>query len=225
MNAPSDGMTRIVLVRHGQTEWNRIERFRGRIDVPLNEEGHRQAQAVARRLFSWRIDGVYSSPLARAVQTAQPIGETCGRSVSLLEGITDVDYGSWAGLSPEEAASQHPELFETWVENPQLIHFPGGESLEQVESRALAALEEVCSTHSGKSIALVSHVVVNRVLICGALGLGSRFFWRIGQDNAALSVLEYLDGEYRLHLLNDTCHLDSLPQGMEPSSTDAARSP
>jgi broad specificity phosphatase PhoE len=224
MNEPGDGITRIVLIRHGQTEWNRIERFRGRIDVPLNEEGHRQAQAVARRLSSWHIDGVYSSPLARALQTAEPIGEACKRSISLLEGITDIDYGSWAGLSPEEAASQHPELFKTWVEDPQLIHFPGGESLEQVESRALAALDEVCSTHWGKTTAMVSHVVVNRVLICGALELGSRFFWRIAQDNAAVSVLESLDGEYRLRLLNDTCHLDSRFQGMEPPSTDAKRS-
>jgi broad specificity phosphatase PhoE len=179
---------------------------------------------VARRLSSWHIDGVYSSPLARALQTAEPVAATCRRSVSLLEGITDVDYGSWAGLSPEEAAAQYPELFETWVENPQLIHFPGGESLEQVESRALAALEEVCSAHRGKSIAMVSHVVVNRVLICGALGLGSRFFWRIAQDNAAVSALDFIDGEYRLQLLNDTCHLDSLAQGTHPASTDVARS-
>jgi broad specificity phosphatase PhoE len=224
MNAPGDGITRIVLIRHGQTEWNRIERFRGHIDVPLNDDGHRQAQMVARRLSSWHINGVYSSPLARALQTADPIAEACGRSVSLLDGITDVDYGSWAGLSPEEAASQYPELFETWLENPQLIHFPGGESLEQVESRALATLEEVCSAHRGKSIAMVSHVVVNRVLICGALELGSRFFWRIGQDNAGLSILESLDGEYRLSLLNDTCHLEALFQGTGPSSTDVVGS-
>lgn len=224
MNEPGDGITRIVLIRHGQTEWNRVERFGGRIDVPLNEQGHLQAQAVARRLFSWHIDGLYSSPLTRALQTAQPIAEACGRSVSPLEGITDVDYGSWAGLSLEEAASQYPDLFNTWAEHPQLIRFPGGESLEQVESRAMAALGEVCAAHQGQTIAMVSHVVVNRVLICGALGLGSRFFWRIGQDNAALSVLESLDGEYRLRLLNDTCHLDSLFQGTERSSTDAAGS-
>ena len=112
MNEPGDSITRIVVIRHGQTEWNRVERFRGRMDVPLNEQGHRQAQAVASRLSSWHIDGLYSSPLARALQTAQPIGENCGKSVSRLKGITDVDYGSWAGLSPEEGGARARALYE-----------------------------------------------------------------------------------------------------------------
>jgi broad specificity phosphatase PhoE len=215
MNGPSHDTTRIVLVRHGETEWNRVERFRGRIDVPLNNVGRRQAQAVARKLSSWEIEAIYSSPLERALQTAQPVGEACGRSVSPLEGIVDIDYGSWAGLSPEEAASQYPTLYETWMESPQLVRFPGGESLQRVRHRALAALNERCAAHQGKTIVFVSHVVVNRVLICGALGVGNDCFWRIGQHNAAINILEAVDGQHRLRLLNETCHLEGLAQDPE----------
>jgi broad specificity phosphatase PhoE len=151
------------------------------------------------------------------------VGEACGRSVSPLEGIADIDYGSWAGLSPEEAASQYPALYETWAENPQLVRFPEGESLEQVRHRALAALNERCAAHQGKTIVFVSHVVVNRVLVCGALRVGNDCFWRIGQDNAAISILEGLDGRYRLRLLNDTCHLEGLARDIEPAQSGTMR--
>ncbi len=217
MKQPGEDRTRIVVIRHGETEWNRVERFRGRIDVQLNEKGRRQALAVARRLSSWPIAAIYSSPLERALQTAQPLAELCQISVSPLEGIVDIDYGAWAGLSPEEAASQYPALYRTWADNPHLVRFPDGESLEQVRDRVLAALNEVNVTHPEQTVALVSHVVVNRVLVLGAMGLGNASFWRIGQDNAALTILEALDGQYRLQLLNDTCHLESMdPEAAPP---------
>jgi broad specificity phosphatase PhoE len=203
-------MTRVVLARHGETEWNRVERFRGRTDIELNETGHRQAQAVAQRLSSWQTEAIYSSPLKRALQTAQPIAQACGLEVQGLEGIIDIDYGDCAGLSPEEFSTRHPDLFEKWRDAPQRVRFPGGEGLEDVRRRAWRAVEEICSTHEDGTLILVSHVVVNRVLICAALGVGNSSFWKIGQDNAAVNVIEAEQGGYRLLLLNDTCHLESL---------------
>lgn len=204
-------MTRVILVRHGETEWNRVERFRGRTDVELNETGHDQAQAVAARLRGWTIDAVYSSPLKRALHTAQPIAEACKHEVRPLPGIVDVDYGQWAGHSPQEVADKYPDLYQTWLQAPYLVEFPGGESLAQVRDRAWDAMEGVCVRHPDHTaVVLVSHVVVNRVLVCAALGLGNPCFWKIAQDNAAISVLECQQGEYRLLLLNDTCHLAGL---------------
>lgn len=220
MKQPNEDRTRIVVIRHGETEWNRVERFRGRINVPLNEKGHRQALAVARRLSSWHIEAIHSSPLERALQTAQPLADVCRTSVSPLDGIVDIDYGTWAGLTPEEAASRHPTLYRTWADSPQLVQFPDGESLEQVRDRALAALNEVNATHRGKTVVLVSHVVVNRVLILGAMGWGIASFWRISQDNAAITILEALEGQYRLQLLNDTCHLEGLDAEAAPSGNE-----
>jgi broad specificity phosphatase PhoE len=224
MKQPGEDRTLIVVVRHGETEWNRVERFRGRIDVPLNEKGQRQALAVARRLSHWPIAAVYSSPLKRALQTAQPLAEVCQTTVSALEGIVDVDYGVWAGLSPEEAATRYPTMYRTWADHPHLVRFPQGESLEQVGDRALDALNEVSATHRGQTVALVSHVVVNRVLVLGAMGLGKASFWRIGQDNAAITILEAIGGQYRLQLLNDTCHLESMDRGAASSGKETGES-
>jgi broad specificity phosphatase PhoE len=206
---PGDRDTRVVLVRHGETEWNRVERFRGRTDIELNHTGRRQARAVAQRVPGWRIAAIYSSPLKRALQTAQPIAEACGLGVATLEGIADVDYGEWSGLSAEEALARWPEVYETWMHTPLLTIFPGGESLPRVQDRSWSALQEVSAAHPGETVLLVSHVVVNRALICSALGLAGETFWRIGQDNAAINVLEGANGRYRVLLLNDTCHLES----------------
>ncbi len=203
-------MTRIILVRHAQTEWNRIERFRGRIDIELNETGRRQAEAVSRRLCKGKVAGLYSSPLKRALETARPIAESCGLQVQPLEGLSDIDYGVWAGHSPEEVASRYGELYRAWLATPHLVQFPGGESLNQVGTRAWAALKQVCLRYRSQTVVLVSHVVVNRVLICTALGLAPSSFWQIGQDNAAINILEAQEEKYRLLLLNDTCHLESL---------------
>ena len=212
MKKPGKTATRVVLLRHGETEWNRVERFRGRIDVELNLVGQRQALAAAQRLSGWQIEAIYSSPMKRALQTAQPVAEACGVDVAILEEINDGDYGAWAGLLAEEAHARYPEAYGNWVHTPLLTQFPQGESLQQVQTRSWTALEETCSGHEGGAILLVSHVVVNRVLICAALGLVDDGFWKIGQDNAAVSVLEGANGHYRILLLNETCHLDSLDE-------------
>lgn len=203
-------MTRIILVRHGQTDWNRTERFRGRIDVELNETGHRQAQAIAKRLCKEPIAALYASPLKRAFQTAQPIAEACALEVQPLEEINDIDYGDWAGHSPEEVAGRYEDLYRAWLDTPHLIQFPNGENLDQVRSRAWGALEQVCLRHAGQTAVLVSHVVINRVLICAVVGLSNASFWQIGQDNAAINIFEAREANHRLLLLNDTCHLESL---------------
>ncbi len=205
-------MTRLILVRHGETEWNRVERLRGRIDIELNETGHRQAQAVASRVGAWKPDAIYSSPLKRALQTARPLAKACGREIKPLEAVTDIDYGAWAGHSPEEVAAQHCDLYRTWLETPHLVQFPEGESLEQVRSRAWIAVEEVCTSHAEETVVLVSHVVVNRVLICAVLGLDNSSLWRIAQENGAISIVDAKEDQYRLVLLNDICHLEALSE-------------
>lgn len=212
MKRPDRTATRVVLLRHGETEWNRVERFRGRIDVELNQTGRQQALAAARRLSSWQIEAVYSSPMQRALQTAEPVAAACGLDLAISEAINDVEYGAWAGLTVEEARAEYPEAYATWVHTPLLAQFPQGESLQQVQTRAWTALEDTCSAHRGETILLVSHVVVNRVLICAALGLADDAFWRIGQHNAAISILEGANGRYLILLLNDTCHLDALDE-------------
>jgi broad specificity phosphatase PhoE len=210
MKEPGRMGTHVVVVRHGQTEWNRVERFRGRIDIELNDTGQLQAQAVAETLSASHIAAVYSSPLKRAIQTAQPTARACNREIVILDALTDVDYGALTGLSPEEATASYGELYSPWLHSPHLVQFPAGESLKQVRARAWIALHDLCAVHRGQTILLVSHVVVNRVLICATLGLGNESFWKIGQDNGSISILEATNGQFNLLLLNDTCHLKAL---------------
>jgi len=200
-------MARIVLVRHGQTEWNREERFRGQVDVPLNEVGRAQAQAVARRLQDVTLAAVYSSPLSRALETARPTAQAHGLAVQPEPGLLDINYGEWGGLSPEEARARDPELLACWLNDPGRAIFPGGEGLADVQARAMAAIERMVQQHQGQTVVAVGHVVVNRALLLGVLGAPLARFWDMGQDNGAINVLEWRHGRLMLVLLNDTCHL------------------
>ena len=204
-------MTRIILVRHGQTEWNvgagGGERFRGRVDLSLDDAGLAQAGALAQRLADRPIVAVYSSPLQRAVETARPTAQRLGLPVQLLPGIIDINYGDWQGLSHDEVAQAHPHLYPRWLETPHRVKFPHGESLRQVRLRGMASLKEVVARHDGRVILLVAHQVVNKVLVCAMLGLDNSHFWRIQQDNACLNVFEYQNGIFTAVLINDTCHL------------------
>ncbi len=207
-------MTRVILVRHGQTEWNRVERFRGRVDLALNQTGLAQARALAERLADWPIAAIYSSPLRRAVQTAQPVAERLGLTVQLLPGIVDINYGDWQAKTPAQVAEAYPDLYRRWLEEPHLVRFPNGESLDEVRDRAMAALREVVARHDGQAILLVAHQVVNRVLVCAMLGLDNSHFWRIRQDNGCINVFDHQDGLFTAVLINDTCHLNASSKGL-----------
>jgi probable phosphoglycerate mutase len=201
-------LTRIILVRHGQTEWNREERFRGRIDVDLNETGRAQALACARTIAArWTPSAVYSSPLSRAVHTAEPIADRCGLEVRRLEALTDIDYGEWHGLTPENARTRWPDLTEAWLRTPGRVGPPGGESLRAVQARALAAVQLLARTHVDGTIVAVAHKVVNRVLLLTAMGADLDAFFGVGQATGAINVVEA--GEHGLCavVVNDTSHL------------------
>ena len=201
-------MTRIILVRHGQTEWNRVERFRGRADVPLNETGLAQAEATGKRVASeWQPVAVYTSPLSRSVKTAESIAKHYDLKVQIHPGLADIDYGEWQGLSPEEASQRWPEEIDAWYNHPHLARIPGGETLSDLRARLMQTVNELAARHTGETIVLVGHTVINRIILLGILGLGNDRFWRIKQDTCAINVFEAEAGDFVLVSLNDTCHL------------------
>lgn len=200
--------TQIILVRHGQTEWNRVERFRGRVDVPLNEAGLAQAEAAGRRIAAeWRPAAVYSSPLSRATQTAEAIARPLNLPVEMAPGLVDIDYGQWQGRTPDEAREQWPQIVDRWYNRPPSVRIPGGETLAEVQARAMAAVRELSARHPGQTIVLVSHTVVNRAILLGVMGAGLDRFWELRQDNGAINVLEVEGERCTLVAMNDTCHL------------------
>jgi len=199
---------KIILVRHGQTQWNQVERFRGQIDVPLNETGLAQAEAAARRIAAqWTPVAIYASALSRATVTAQKIAQPFGLPVNSNPGLLDIHFGEWQGLSVEEAQARWPDQVWNWIHAPQQVMVPGGESFAAAQARALNAIQELMIKHSGDTIALVSHTVINRLILLGILGLGMERFWTLRQDNCAINVLEADPNRFVLVTMNDTCHL------------------
>jgi broad specificity phosphatase PhoE len=198
------------VVRHGRTEWNRVERFRGRADIELDEVGIRQAEAAAVRIAEWQVSVVYSSPLHRALTTAEILACQFNLKAKLLPGIIDIDYGELQGLSPDEAAARYGELYSTWLNSPHQVKFPGGESLAEVRERAASAVGNLVAQHPKETIVLVSHKVVCQILILSLLGLENSHFWEITQDICAVNAFEVRGGIPSTLFLNDTCHLKSL---------------
>ena len=202
-------MAEIILARHGETQWNVEEIFRGRIDVELNETGVKQAELLAKYLSALNIDAIYSSPLKRALKTAEMIASHHKLNVEIAPGLIDFDYGKWQGLPHQEVKDKYKELYAEWRQNPHRVKMPGGERLDDVRKRALRVVDEVIAKHDG-TVVLVSHRVVNKVLICALIGLDNSHFWNIKQDTGAITTFTYQNGRFILTKHNDTSYLRPL---------------
>ena len=204
-------MTEIILVRHGETEWNVEEVFRGRIDVELNQAGVEQAELLAEYLGGLKIDAVYSSPLKRALTTAEVIAGYHQLDVEIAPGLTDFDYGEWQGLPHQEVKEKYKELYAQWINNPHQVRMPAGESLGDVRERAIGVVNNVIAQYAG-TVVLVSHRVVNKVLICALLGLDNSHFWNIRLDIGGITTFIYENKRFILTGHNNTSYLKPLPK-------------
>jgi len=202
-------MTEIILVRHGETEWNVAEVFRGRIDIELNETGIKQAELLAEYLKDMSIVAIYSSPLKRAVKTAEIIASYHNFNVEIASGLIDFDFGEWQGLSHQEVKDKYRELYAEWIKNPRRVKMPGGESLNDVRRRAVAVVDNAITKYEG-TVVLVSHRVVNKVLICALLGLDNSHFWNIRQDTCGTTTFAYEKGRFILVSHNNTSYLEPI---------------
>jgi broad specificity phosphatase PhoE len=201
-------MTRIILTRHGQTEWNQVERFRGRAEIPLNETGLIQAKATARKIAAtWLPVAIYTSPMGRAVKTGEAIAEPFGLNVQPVDGLNDLDYGDWQGLSPAEVETRWPDALDTWYRTPHLAQIPCGESLASLAERTSAAVRSVIRQHPQETVVLVGHDSVNRAILLDALGLPLSRYWHLAQGTCAINVLETQNGDFTVISMNETCHL------------------
>ena len=201
-------MTKIILVRHGHVEGISPERFRGRTDLMLTAQGRGQAEATARRIHaSWTPAAVYTSPLSRGRATAEAIANLPGLSPVTLDGLIDIDYGQWQGLTPDEARSRWPEPVATWYRAPDWAAIPGGETLQQVLARTVAALRDVVGRHPDDTVVLVGHDSVNRVILLHILGLPLSRYWRLGQDPCAVNDIDFSGDVFTVRSVNETYHL------------------
>ncbi len=200
--------TTLLIVRHGQTAWNKEERFRGRTDLPLDETGRRQAEAAARRIAAtYQPVAILASPLQRTMQTGAAIARPLGLDVTSADSLLDLDYGDFAGLSPAEAEACYPELYRSWVNAPHIVRFPQGESLDDVRQRVTDLVSRLKTVYANEQVVLVTHLVVCRILLCSLLGIHNGYFNHFRVEPASLTVFELDGGRAVLATANDTCHL------------------
>ncbi|MFC9788662.1 bifunctional RNase H/acid phosphatase [Rhodococcus sp. NPDC127528] len=200
--------TRLLLLRHGQTELSVERRYSGRGNPQLTEVGLGQARSAAARLAErGGIAAVVSSPLGRARQTAEAAGAALGLPVRVHEGLTETDFGQWEGLTFAEASAHDPDLHRRWLSDTSLRP-PGGESFDEVRGRVEGVRDDLTRDYPGQNVLIVSHVTPIKTLLQLALDVGPSLLYRLHLDLASLSIAEfYPDGGSSVRLVNDTSHL------------------
>ncbi|MEB3201104.1 MAG: histidine phosphatase family protein [Synechococcaceae cyanobacterium] len=203
---------RLLLVRHGETDWNRQGRFQGQIDIPLNSNGLSQADAAGRFLAEVPLQKAFSSPMARPRQTAERIlASHPAVELSFDDGLVEIGHGLWEGQLESEIAATWPELLSDWKRAPHTVQMPDGETIHDVWQRALAAWNGIAgSLDPGETALVVAHDAVNKTILCALLGLGPEAIWAVKQGNGGVTVIDYPSGGDGLPVissLNLTGHL------------------
>lgn len=219
-------VTTLYLIRHGETEGGSAKRYKGRIDVPLSNDGIEQVRdatvfisnVVKRRngeaeradisdpsisrFSDSGLSVVYCSPLSRAMKSAEIIGEPFGLKPVIVPDLRERDFGAWEGMTFTEIKAKYPEAFDAWIRNPMEFTPMGGESTIEVRNRIIPVLEGLISSHAGQQIAIVAHGGVNRIIICQVLGIPLDNIFRIEQDYTAINIIEFWDEYPVVKLVN-----------------------
>ena len=200
--------TTIILIRHGLTDWNAEGRWQGHEDIPLNETGIVQAQALARRLANWPIEKLYSSDLKRAAQTAAILGEAIGTEPIYDRCWRERDVGAFQGLTWGEIEQQYPQEFHNM--RAGIIEPPLGEDNQALHKRAANSFSAMALRHAGQMVAVVSHGGLIHTTLLHVLGLPIGQYKRLSlRGNTGISMVEIDNSHARLTRLNDTAHLES----------------
>jgi len=200
-------MLEIIIARHGETAWNAADIFRGRVNIGLSENGLKQVELLGEYLGEKKIQAVYCSPLPRAVQTAEAIARRQSVKIQPLPDLTDLDFGEWEGVTRQEVMTKYKELYELWLERPEIVQIPKGESIPESRKRALSALDKIMSQNQEGTVAIVTHRVITKVLICALLGLDDSHFWNIEQSTCGVTTFIHNGKCFILTHHNDTSFL------------------
>lgn len=200
-------MIRVYLVRHGETLWNAEGRHQGEMDSALSALGRSQATLLARALAPVPLAAVYSSPLTRAWDTALVIAAPHRLSVVPVAELREISLGAWEGLTEREITQRFGDVVARRRRDPIGVVPPGGESLAQVQARALRAMQEILVGRDDATIAVVAHGAVNKMILLSALDAPLSSYWRIRQDNAGISIVDFRGAHKVVRVMNDTAHL------------------
>ncbi|MGA7953369.1 MAG: histidine phosphatase family protein [Gloeobacterales cyanobacterium] len=202
---------RILLIRHGETDWNRAERFQGQIDIPLNDQGLAQAEKAREFLKNTKLDLAFSSPLSRPLETCKAVLAHHGEiPLTLVNDLQEISHGLWEGKLKAEIEAQFPGALEQWTKTPEVVQMPEGENLQQVWERSLRAWQDLVEKTGDRTALVAAHDAINKAIVAGVLGLSPNSFWTFKQGNGAVTVFDYPDGPQGkpvLAAVNLTTHL------------------
>ena len=199
---------KLILVRHGETEWNKQRRIQGcRSDTRLSPKGLEEADRLAAVLRKERIDAIYSSPMKRAAETAQIIADTCKIKVEVFNELREIDAGALDGLFERELTGSYETAWKELRSGNASAPLPGGESLQDLQKRTSWAVDRMLERHIDGTVVVVAHLLANLVMVCQALGIDLSQVAHLRQAPASITTLELTTQGNSLLLLNDTCHL------------------
>ena len=201
-------MLRLLLIRHGETDWNAEGRIQGQSDVPLNPRGHQQAERLAHYLAEEPVTAIYASDLLRASETARYVAQALSMPAAYDQRLREVHFGEWQGMTFEEVLQHDPEAAARWSADPIQCRPPGGETLAELAARVADCLEEIRAHHDG-TVLVVTHGGSIRVALCAFLAYPLRQNWRFEVHNTSVSELVWRDRGPVVVRWNDTAHLRS----------------
>jgi phosphoserine phosphatase len=199
---------KLILVRHGETEWNKQRRIQGcRSDTRLSQKGLAEADRLAATLCKERIDAIYSSPMKRAAETAQIIADACKTKAEVFNELREIDCGALDGLFERELTGSYEIAWKELCSGNASTPLPGGESLQDLQKRTSWPIDRMLEKHIDGTVVVVAHLLVNLVVVCQLLGIDLSQVAHLGQAPASITILELTTQGNSLLLLNDTCHL------------------
>lgn len=203
-------MTKLYLIRHGQTLWNKTSKYQGHSDIALSDDGIAQAKKLGHYFFEKgiKLQAVYASDLSRAYDTAKLIAEPYNLPISLNSELREMNFGVWEGLTFKEIKNKYADLAEIWLTAPETLEVPMGESFAKVKERAINTLYGILKNHANENIAVVSHGGTLRTIICSLLDMPLSKMWQFKLDNTALTIFDIYYDKPILSLFNSTAHLD-----------------
>ena len=201
--------TTLILIRHGETPYNRDRRYQGHRDTPLTKKGKRQTKEIALRLRNKPLDAIYSSDLKRTKYTAKAINRYHSLKVKTLPELREIDFGDWEGKTHDEIQREWRRLLDGWEREPSKIKIPGGESIKDLAERVKSTIKKIIGNHPDQRIAIITHGGPIRVILMDALGLGLDDWWKTITSNGGISIVEYQSNKAKVLLQNDTSHLKS----------------
>ncbi|MBQ9364956.1 MAG: histidine phosphatase family protein [Schwartzia sp.] len=203
-------MVRLILVRHGKTEWNALGKYQGQSDIELSEEGMMQAEKLAAHFPVSRLDAIYASDLRRAYMTAERVGERMNVEPQKEPSFRELDFGEWEGCTYKEIIERWPEEGEKFFGAPEKLAIPNGETFQMLQNRAMTRLNEIVTMSEVErhgTIAVFAHGAIIKTMLCTLMHIPLHYVWMLQQSNTAVNIINFDAGYVGIEQLNNTEHL------------------